>query len=418
MKISKYTKLGLLIVLSATILIWGLSYLKGEDIFKTANYYHVLYESVGGLSESNEVVLSGYKVGQVKNIAFTSEESSHLLVTFMVDENIKIPVNSVAQITTSDLMGTRSIKLLFSEEDTYYQNNDTLPGSIESDLKEQVSMQVLPIKNKAEDLLSTIDSAITILTVIFNEDARKDLSESFENINRTIVNLEKTTSDLQQLVEGKKENVGNIITNIDSLTTAFNRNSSELEKTIQNFSQFSDTLARLPVSSLLENIQTASGKINAVLSKLETTENTAGLLLNDDELYNSFALLTADLNTLINDIRLHPERYVHFSAIDMGKDVYINATGEGAEKNIVFKVHLLSSKNQIPTGSEYFSGLGPVEEYKVSGAYTYLTGESSSYTEIVKIHEKATRKFPEATIVAFRNGRKIKLEKALKALKK
>ena len=118
----------------------------------------------------------------------------------MVDAGFRIPVNSVAQIVSSDIMGTRSIRLVMSNENEIYSANDTIPGAVEADLKEQVSMQVLPIKNKAEQLLATLDSAITVLTVIFNEDARQNLSESFENINQTIENLEKKTADLNELV--------------------------------------------------------------------------------------------------------------------------------------------------------------------------------------------------------------------------
>lgn len=418
MKVVKYTKLGVLIVLSVTILIWGLSYLKGNDIFSQSKSYYVIYDSVDGLSKSNEVILSGYKVGQVKEIAFLPGESDRLCVTFMVNADIRIPVHSVAQIVSSDLMGTRSIKLLFSEEPTYYQANDTLPGAVENDLKEQVSMQVLPLKNKAEELLGTLDSAITVLTVIFNEDARKNLSESFENINSTIVNLEKTTSDLQHIVSTEKESVGNIIRNLDSITTTFNQNTSQLEETIRNLSQFSDTLANLSISPVLTNIREATLQINSVLAKLESSGNTAGLLLNDDELYQSINHLSTSLSTLVNDIRINPERYLHFSAIDLGKNVYISTSEAGNAKKIVFKVHLVSSTNKIPLDSDHFEGLGPVEEYQASGAFTYLAGESNSYSQIEELYKKATRKFPDATIVAFRNGRLIKLEKALKMLSK
>lgn len=418
MKVSKYTKLGILIVLSIAILIWGLSFLKGNDFFSQSKEYNVIYERIDGLSESNEVTLSGYKIGSVNDIHFMPENSGRLLVTFQINSDIKIPKNSVAQIITSDLMGTRSIKMTLSNDDEYYNPGDTIPGSIESDLKEQVSMQVLPIKNKAEQLLGTIDSAITVLTVIFNEDARENLSESFENINQTIVNLERTTSDLNEIVASGKGNVGNIITNLDSITTTFNNNTAGFEKTIQNLSKFSDTLAQIQISPVLDNILEASNKINQVLESLESNESTAGLLLNDDELYRSITALSGDLDALINDIRINPERYLQFSAIDLGKDVYINTTGDGSSKNIVFKVHLVSSKNRIPLDSEIFNGLGPIEEYQASGAYTYLAGESNSYVEISDLHEKATKKFPDATIVAFRNGRLIKLERALKLLQK
>ncbi len=416
MKISKYTKLGVLIVVSITILIWGMSYLKGHDIFKQSNSYIVVYDRVDGLVESSKVTVNGYQIGLVKSIGFMPDNSGRLVVTFTVDGNFRIPVNSVAQIVSSDIMGTRSIKLNISGANEVYHSYDTIPGSVEDDLKEQVSMQVLPLKNKAEQLLSTIDSAITVLTVIFNEDARKNLSESFFNINQTIENIEKTTADLQNIVASEKEGIKHIITNIDEITTTFNENTKELETTIQNLASFSDTLANISISPILENISGASEQIVAVLEKLNDNESTAGLLLNDDKLYRSITDLSDNLGFLIKDIQTNPKRYLHFSAMDFGKEYYINANTQGNSKNIVFKVHLVSTENRIPENSKYFEGIDGVEEYSASGAYSYLLGASSSYSEIEKIHESVKDRFPNSTIVAFKNGRLIKLEKALKSL--
>ncbi|RIH63476.1 MCE family protein [Mariniphaga sediminis] len=415
MKVSKYTRLGILIVLSITALIWGLSYLKGNDIFKKSNEYHVIYNRVDGLSGSNEVILSGFKIGHVKEIKFLPDNSGRLLVTVIIDSSVKIPVNSVAQIASSDIMGTRTIRINLSEESEFYNDNDTIPGDVERDLKEQVSMQVLPIKNKAEELLGTIDSAITVLTVILNEDARRNLSESFENINQTIYNIERTTADLQEIVSSEKESMKNVITNLDTITTVLNRNSGEFENTLQNLSAFSDTLAQITVSPLLGTIHESTEKINLLLTKLNSTDNTAGRLFNDDELYQSVNLLTENLNLLMTDIRANPERYLSFSAIDLGRKVYVNASGEKAG-DIIFKVHLISSENRIPLDSEKFKGFQP-EEYEASGAFTYLTGTSNSFSEILDLHKKALKQFPDASIVAFKNGRLIKLEKALKSLR-
>jgi phospholipid/cholesterol/gamma-HCH transport system substrate-binding protein len=416
MKVSKYTKLGILIVVSITILIWGLSYLKGNDVFKKSDDYHVIYSRIEGLSASNDVMLSGYKIGQVKNIQFLPDHSGRLLVTFSIDSSIKLPVNTVAQIVSSDLMGTRVIKINLGSGQEFYANNDTIPGDVESDLKEQVSMQVLPIKNKAEELLGTLDSAITVLTVIFNEDARKNLSESFENINQTIYNIEKATADLQEIVSSEKENVAKIIDNLDTISTVLNNSTQNFENTLGNLSSLSDTLARLPLSPLVQNILNTTEQINKILAQLEGTDNTAGLLLNDDKLYESMNLLTENINLLMTDIRVNPERYLNFSALDLGRKVYVNTTGEAAE-NIIFKVHLVSSENQASTNSDRFEGLGKIEEYEASGAYSYLVGSTSSFSEIVNLHEKALKKFPDASIVAFKNGRLIKLERALKSIR-
>jgi len=321
----------------------------------------------------------------------------------------------VAQIVSSDIMGTRSIKLIFSSEKTYYQSGDTISGTIENDLKEQVSMQVLPLKNKAEQLLNTIDSAIVTLTVILNEDARKNLSQSFENINRTINNIEKTTSDLQQIVASQKGNIQVTMENITTITGTLSNNSKDLENTIKNLSKLSDTLAQLPVSPVVENIAEASNQILVLLQKLNSSESTAGLLLNDDQLYLSITELSENLSFLINDIQANPKRYLEFSAVDFGKEYYINTSGNVSDKNVIFKVHLVSTEIPVSLNSKYFEGLGEVEEYKANDAYSYLTGSTSVYDEITEIHNQAKKKFPESTIVAFKNGKLVKLEKVLKS---
>lgn len=417
MKYSKYVKLGVLIVVSLVILFWGLSYLKGNDIFKRNNYYFVVYERIDGLLEANKVTMNGYQIGQVQSIDFATDNSGKLVVKIMMDASFKIPVNSLAQIISSDIMGTRSIRMILSNENTFYQSNDTIPGSIESDLKEQVSLQVLPIKNKAEQLLSTLDSAITVLTVIFNEDARENLSESFANINRTIENTQRITDDLQEIVSAEKGTIQKTLVNIEEITSFLSSNTKELEKTIKNLSSFSDTLANLQVSPIITNISLATNQILAILEKLNSNESSAGLLLNDDQLYSEITALSENLSFLIRDIQANPKRYLQFSAMDFGKEYYINTTGDVSSKNIVFKVHLISSETKIPSNSELFKGLGDVEEYYANEAYSYLLGATGSYTEITEIHNMAKKKFPEAAIVAFKNGQLIKLEKALKTLR-
>ena len=417
MKYSKYVKLGFLIVISLIMLFWGLSYLKGNDVFKRNSYYFVVYERIDGLLESNKVTMNGYQIGQVQNIDFAPNNTGKLVVKLMIDASFQIPVNSLAQIISSDIMGTRSIKMVLSNENTFYQSNDTIPGSIEGDLKEQVSLQVLPIKNKAEQLLSTLDSAITVLTVFFNEDARENLSESFANINKTIENTQKITDDLQQIVSSEKGSIQKSLTNIEEITSFLSSNTKELEKIIKNFSSFSDTLSQLSISPIITNIAEASNQILSLIEKLNSDESTAGLLLNNDKLYNEITALSENLSFLLKDIQANPKRYVQFSAMDFGKEYYINTSGDVSSKNIVFKVHLISSETKIPSNSELFKGLGEVEEYYANEAYSYLLGATGSYTEITDIFNLAKTKFPEAVIVAFKNGQLIKLEKALKTLR-
>jgi len=414
MKISKYTKLGILIVFSLTILIWGLAYLKGNDFFSSSQYYYVFYDRIDGLEESSNVSLNGYPIGKVRHVEFTPDNSGRLMVTLAIDAGFEIPMKSVAQIVSSDIMGTRSVKLILSHETELHQPNDTLIGTIESDLKEQVSMQVLPLKNKAEELLGTLDSAITVLTMIFDEDAQRNLSASIANVNQTIKNLESTTGDLQEIVSSEKENVKNIIGNLDEITTTFKNNTTQLDATIKNLHNFSDTLSNVSVTPIVDNIQSISAKLSVTMDKINSEESTMGRLLNDDDLYNSLNLLSENMAFLVSDIKNNPKRYLQFSAFDFGKEVYVNTKNDLSSKDIVFKVHLISSKMKIDLNNEMFKNLNRVEEYYSGGVYSYLVGDTGVYTEIEQLHNSIRKEFPESSIVAFKNGKLIKLEKALK----
>lgn len=420
MKISKYMKLGLLMVFSITALVWGLSYLKGHDFFKPVNYYYTRYKRVDGLQESSHVTVNGYRVGFVKNIAFTGDKSGDLLVTFIIDNDFKIPKNSVANIVSSDIMGTKSVKLTFNSSNEYYAPGDTLPGEIESDLKEQVSLQVLPLKNKAEELLSTIDSAITVLTVIFNEDARKNLSESFANINQVITNIEMTSADLKDLISNEKVSLTNLINNMEGISGSLKNNSARFDNVIRNLSSFSDTLATLSFTPVVNDMANTVNSLKSLLARVNSDQSTAGLLFNDDELYYNITGLTAGFQHLLSDIRNNPQRYLHFSAVDLGKDVYINTSGTASDNapKTIFKVHLISTSSKIALNSPLFQGLANIEEIETSGAYSYLAGNFIDYSEAEKVLNQAFRNFPDASIVAFRNGKIVKLEKALRSMKK
>lgn len=415
MKISNYTKLGILIVFSLTILIWGLAYLKGNDFFSRSKYYYVFYDQIDGLEESSNVALNGYPIGKVRRVEFTPGNSGRLLVTLAIDADFQIPKKSVAQIVSSDIMGTRSVMLVLSHETEMHQPNDTLLGAIESDLKEQVSMQVLPLKNKAEELLGTLDSAITVLTMIFDEDAQKDLSASIANVNRTIKNLESTTGDLSEIISTEKENIKNIVSNMNDITTTFKNNTNQLDATIKNLYAISDTLSNVSVSPIVNNIEDISRKLSVTLDKINSEESTAGKLLNDDELYVSLNLLTENMAYLINDIQNNPKRYLQFSAFDFGKEVYVNTNNDLSGKDIVFKIHLFSSKMKVDLYNDIFKNMGNVEEYYSGGVYSYLVGNTGVYAKIEELHNSLRKDFPESSIVAFKNGKLIKLEKALKS---
>ena len=415
-RISKYTKLGFLILACLIILVWGINYLKGIDIFKRNTNYYVVYDRIEGLLKSSSVTINGYQVGQVSEINLMKDYSGRLFVKLSLQGDYKIAKGSIAKIVSSDIMGTKSIKMEIVHSGEYYKPNDTIPGATEGDLKEQVSMQVLPLKKKAEELIASLDSALTVITYVFNKETRDNLTESFENINRTVANIESASAELNKIMGSGK--INSIVTNLDSITMSINQNSGQITNIVKNFSSLSDSLSKLNISPVFAEISSSVAGINKIIQKLNTTDSSAGLLINDPVLYQNLNNLSSSLDLLLKDVRNNPKRYVHFSAFNIGKDVYITAKPSTPdEKNqIIYKVHLISSPAKLSTESAFFKGLGRIEEMKVNETYNYMAGKSTDFDSISAILETARINFPDATLVAFKNGRKIKLEKAIKKL--
>jgi len=184
---------------------------------------------------------------------------------------------------------------------------------VETSLKDAVNQQILPLKLKAEDLLSSIDSLLVTVKGIFNKDIREDLSASIKSIRQTLSNLESTTQNLDTLVILQSGRLSSILYNIDMITRNLNSNSDEISRVLGNLASLSDTIASSNISGIIHNLDRTVGDLSVVMTRIENGEGTLGLLINDDKLYRELEKSATDLNLLLEDIRLNPKRYVRIS---------------------------------------------------------------------------------------------------------
>ncbi|SFU65212.1 N-acetylmuramoyl-L-alanine amidase [Pustulibacterium marinum] len=86
-------------------------------------------------------------------------------------------------------------------------------------------------------------------------------------------------------------------------------------------------------------------------------------------------------------------------------------------KDIIFRVQIAASKNNLELKAQNFSGLSPVFKEKTGSVYKYQYGETSSYDEAQKLLQKAKSKgFKDAYLVAYKNGEKISVSEAAKSI--
>ncbi|MBP6977312.1 MAG: MlaD family protein [Bacteroidales bacterium] len=334
MKLSRETKIGLVFVIALTLLIWGLNFLKGKTLFKTERNFFAVYEHIDGLIVANPVNINGFAVGQVTDISFESETSPRIIVEFMLDKKIQIPENSVARIYSEDLLGGKSIDLVLGDSKAYCKPGDTLTSSIEKSLREEVNRQVEPIRRKAENLISSIDSIVTVIQYVFNENMQDDLLKSASNLKTTFANLSNTTTTLDQLVLTQQQRLIEIIGHIESITSNLQNSNEEITNILSNFSAISDTVTGLKISKTFGDLNQSLADISVIVDKISRGEGSLGLLINDEKLYQNLVTSSSELNLLLEDLRLNPSRYVSVSVFGKNpeKHAYSPSGKEGSQK--------------------------------------------------------------------------------------
>jgi len=296
---NKEIKIGLLAIVAIIILVFGVNYLKGINILNTNRNFYAVYENIGGLQIGSSVMVNGYKVGMVSDITLLIENNQNLLVTINIEQEFDMSSNTVCKIVNQDLMGTKSIALILGDASEFLTIGDTLISDIEGTLQAEVNAQILPLKNKAEELISSIDSVVTVITAVLSKDARESLTKSLESLDHTFSTMSRTMTKVNQIVDQNDDRISSIVKNLEA-------NNDEITNILKNFSDLSDDIAKSNIKNLLASLGEVSKKIS-------DSEGSLGMFINDKDLYRNMEKSSKELAALIKDIKLHPKRYVDLS---------------------------------------------------------------------------------------------------------
>lgn len=308
----KELKIGFVAIITIAMLFVGVNYLKGLNILNSSRNFYAKYENIGGLQVGSSVLVNGFKVGMVSNLELLVEDNQNLLATVSIDQDFNIPSNSVCRIVNQDLMGTKGVSLILGDNQVYANIGDTLLSSIEGSLQDEVNAQILPLKQKAEELIGSVDSVMMIVTAVLNKDTRENLRNSLSSLDQTFALMSRTMIKVDSLVLVNDERLSKIISNLESITSNLEEGNGEIKTILTNFASISDSLAKSNISSTLQNI-------NSITTKINQGEGSIGLLMKDDKLYKNFEQSTKELAELLEDIKKNPSRYVNFSIIGGGK---------------------------------------------------------------------------------------------------
>lgn len=285
----KEVKIGIIGIAALAMLFFGINYLKGVRMFHASSYYYVEYTDINGLATSSPVFASGYKVGLVREIQYNHANPGHVVVEVELDKGMQIPKGSTGELVT-EMLGTVKMNLKLNlQSKEYCQPGDTLPGIVNNGLM-GVAEGIMP---KVEQLMPKMDSILNSLNQLL---ANPALRGTLENTERLTANLDVTTRQLNKLMQNDLPQItGRMITIAD------------------NFCTISESLKGIDYAETFQKIDSTLQNVQLLTSKLNSKDNTVGLLFNDPTLYNNLSATTANAASLLEDLQAHPKRYVHFS---------------------------------------------------------------------------------------------------------
>ncbi len=305
MKFKSEVKIGIIVIVTIALVIWGINFLKGKNILHRSSVYYTVFSNVAGLEKTAAIYINGYKIGLINDIHFEKGDLADIIVSFAVNQDFDIPRGSVAELYSSSIVGTKSIRIVPSSSETYYSYGDTLPSRIAPDMISSLQNQIAPLTSKAESAIASADSLVSSLNDVLDSQRREDLRKSLDNLSSVSSSLKGqlgTGGDLSQTLGELKK-----------FSVMLGDNRQKLDSIFTNLESMSDSLGKSNVKQTLASIDKTFAQSSLLLEKINNGEGTLGMLATNDSLYNNLRSSTESLDLLLNDLREHPRRYVHFS---------------------------------------------------------------------------------------------------------
>lgn len=299
LKITREVKTAILVIGSILLFFWGYSFLKGKNLFDTTRKFYVVYDNVEGLAPSAAVTINGLTVGKVNTITI-QEKTGKLLVEIQMDNEVPVAKSSTASIYEPGFIGGKQIAINPNFEDTNYaKSGDYLQPKVVLGLTASLEKNLAPIQEKLDKVLANADALLVNLNDVLDANTKSNLKKTIAELNTTMTNFSSVSGNLDKVVADNKEKLGSVVTNLD--------------KTTGNFAKISEDLEKAKLGATVENLEKTLVSVNKMMADMESGKGTMGKLMKDEAMYNNLTKASKEIELLLQDLRLHPTRYVNVS---------------------------------------------------------------------------------------------------------
>ena len=318
MKLTKEIKTAILVISSILLFIWGYSFLKGRNLFDSSKKLYVVYDSVEGLEPSSIVKLKGVNVGRVNSYHFL--ENKKVEVEIAITSDYPISKTSVAELSGSSPLGGKEIIIIPNDEDSNLAvSGDFLQSRSKLGLTDALAEQMVPLKDKIDLLLNNANILFANFNEILDQKTKDNLKSSINELNRSMTQFSGISRNLNSLLAENK--------------TKLSQSFDNLDKTTANFAVMSDSLAKANLGQTVKNLEKTLASVDKIMKGIESGKGTMGKLMNDEAMYTNFTKASKELELLLQDLRLHPTRYVNVSLFGKKENPYVAPEKDNKTEN-------------------------------------------------------------------------------------
>ena len=308
MNFSNEVKTALLFIFGIALFLIGFSYLKSNDVFVSDRVFYGVYDNTEGLVNGTPVTINGYTVGAVESSELL-QPSGKILVTFRVENDFPFSKNSIAQIYESGLIGGKALAVVPAFDNAALAaHRDTLQTSVAPGLTDLVNEKLSPLQEKIESMIVHADSVLIAFSNVLDTQRQEALRQSIDHFNETTAALATLTTSLDK--------------NLNSSDGTLNKTFASLERVSANAVAITDSLQQAPLGATIRSLKQTSDDLALITSKMSAGEGSLGKLIHSDSLINALNQTSNQAQLLLEDLRLNPKRYVHFSLFGKKNKTY------------------------------------------------------------------------------------------------
>jgi phospholipid/cholesterol/gamma-HCH transport system substrate-binding protein len=312
MRVSNETKVGALTVIAVFFIIFGFNFLKGKTFFKSGTFVYAKYADTKGLIVSNPVFVNGFQVGTVFEIENMNDNLSELVVCIKLNQMYKIPMNSIATIQENPL-GTNAINIIQGNSTTMIVSGDTIKTAPATSLLGDLMNELSPVGEQVKNTISSLELVLNNVNKTLNDENRQNFKVILENLSATTINLNKTLASIEGMVNQQNGSIAKTADNLNAFTANLNQNNQKISNILTNLDSTTKSINDADLYTTIKIIQTTLIALNTTINKLNNGNGSAAKLLSDPAMYTQLQSTIKSVNTLVDDIKVHPKRYISIS---------------------------------------------------------------------------------------------------------